>query len=250
MSFVVAPNVRPKSLRQRGSISSHPALADRPASCYKGAASHGGGAGGFSHAPSQGRAQHLGNQDLGDRRSGRQRALRRFQRDRFPRSHAGAAVAPQPDGHHPQGRRRPAHRLPPHHRGYRDRPGPGGRPGARRPQGHRALRRRANSDGRDPHPGGAGPLQPTLSGVEGELHPRQAGRDGYRSVQGVVPCLRPERRDDAARGKPLRHQQPPHHRVLLQGPRPRPAPGGRDRSAQSGRGAVDQGQALKRAARP
>src|SRR5437764_6023944 len=53
---------------------------------------------------------------------------------------------------------------------------------------------------------------------------------GFRSVG----------RGDAACRKPLRREQSPHRRIVLQRPCPRLAPGGRDRSEAGRRGAVDQ----------
>ena len=84
-----------------------------------------------------------------DRRSRRHRALRHRDRRRLPRPHAGAARAPFADRHDGQGQGRPAHRRPPHDRGYRHRARPGDRQGARRQARHHALRLDRSAHGRD-----------------------------------------------------------------------------------------------------
>src|SRR5437764_168585 len=56
----------------------------------------------------------------------------------------------------------------------------------------------------------------------------------------MVSGLRSVGRRDAACRKPLRREQSPHRRIVLQRPCPRLAPGGRDRSEAGRRGAVDQ----------
>ena len=123
-----------------------------------------------------------------------------------------------PDRPHAQGQGRPAHRLPPHHRGRRHRPRPGGGQGARRQAGHRPLRLGAHL-----------PMDETLtrvavdvsgrplSGLEGRVPDAEDRRHRHRAVPRVVPGVRPERRHHAARREPLRREQPPHRRDLLQG---------------------------------
>ena len=53
-----------------------------------------------------------------------------------------------------------------------------------------AATARLYPDGRDPDPRSPSTLQPALPDLEGDLHQAEAGRDGHRAVQGMVPGLR------------------------------------------------------------
>ena len=182
-------------------------------------------------------ARHQGNPHRRRHQPRRHRQVRHQDRHRLPRPHAGAAQPPQPDRHHAARRGRPAHRLSPHHRGHRHRAGRVPDQGAGRPRRHPPLRQRHHPDGRDADRGGARRLQPALPDLEGELLQAQARHHGHRAVQGMVPGLRPARRADAARVEPLRRQQPPYRRELLQGPGARAARR-RSRSTRARRTAV------------
>ncbi len=70
------------------------------------------------------------------------------------------------------------------------------------------------------------------------------GDHGHRAVQGMVPGLRPIGRAHLARLEPLRRQQPPHRRELLQGAGARAQDRGRDRSTPDRGGAQHQGRSL------
>ena len=64
---------------------------------------------------------------------------------------------------------------------------------------------------------------------EAELPPVAIAGFDTELDRGVLPRGRDEREADPAPGHALRLQRPPHDRGLLQGVRPRAAPGGRDR---------------------
>ena len=164
-------------------------------------------------------AQDQGNARSGRRRSGRPGPRRGVTtRDRLPRPYAGAARPPQPDRPRARGEGRSPYRFPSHHRGYRHRHRPGG--GRRRWASRAGIQRYGEAhdpDGRDPDPRGARRLEPPLSHLEGGLHQAEARRDGYRALQGMVPGLRAGCRADPAYREPLRREQPPYRRELLQG---------------------------------
>ncbi len=145
-------------------------------------------------------ACHEGDEHCRRYQSGWHRQVRYQDRYRLPRPYAGAAFAPQSDRYHAARRRRPAYRLPSHHRRRGHRAGRVPDQGAGRPRWHPPLRRGADPDGRDPDRGGTRRVEPAVPNLEGEFLQAQARYHGHRAVQGVVPGLRPARRADLARG--------------------------------------------------
>ena len=127
-------------------------------------------------------------------------------------------VAPFADRHGGQRQGRPPHRRPPHGRGHRHR----ARPGAcRKALGERrGIVRYASLDlAMDETLTRAARrcFRPSLPGLERRLHRAQDRHVRHRAGARILPGARPECRHHPACHQPLRRQQPPYRRDLLQG---------------------------------
>ena len=169
--------------------------------------------------------------------------------DRHPvlQPHAGGVGEARADGPHRRRQRRSRGGSPPHGRGRRHLPRPGVPRGARRQARHRALRRVVPADGRGAGARRGRPLGAAVPRLQRaacqrtrvvELRPRPAA--------GVLPRVRVQRRDHAARQHALRREPAPHRRGDLQGGRPRARRGHAPQSAHRRHAALDEGRLCDR----
>ncbi|CAA9469654.1 MAG: Imidazoleglycerol-phosphate dehydratase, partial [uncultured Solirubrobacteraceae bacterium] len=190
------------------------------------------------HRAPYGRDRHLA---LADPRRDRRRPPP--DRRGLLRPHARPARAAREPRPRRERQRRPGHRIAPHRRGHRHRPRPGPRRRAGRPRRHHPLRARGGAHGRGTRQRGdrhlrARPLRLHRSRPAAGRHRRLRAR----AHRGVLPGGGGRRADDAPHPDRGRHQRPSHDRGVLQGVRPRAAPGGA-RRPRAGRRAVDEGDA-------